>query len=90
MMIAAYIVISMLVIANVAVTLSIWRADEYTRNQRFAQAAVVWLLPFVGSAVVYGVLRSSREKIQLRSSHFPETNTEGEYAGQSHGAAHDP
>jgi hypothetical protein len=88
MMIAAYLLIFMLLIANIAVTISICRADEYTRNQKLAQAAVVWLLPLAGSAVVYGVLHSSRETTQPKSGHVPETNTEGEYAGSSHGGEH--
>jgi ABC-type nickel/cobalt efflux system permease component RcnA len=90
MVIAVLFVVLILVIANIAVTLEIARADMYTRSQKLVQSAAVWLLPIVGAVVIYGVLRSNREHSESRSHHVPETSTEGEYVGQSHNAAHDP
>lgn len=90
MTLALSVAVLILIIANVAVTMSIARTDVYTPNQKLAQLAIVWLLPILGAALIYAVLRSSREHSNSRSQHVSETNTEGEYVGQSHSAGHDP
>jgi hypothetical protein len=79
-----------LAVTNIAVTLAIARSDAYTRNQKLIQSIVVWLLPVLGAVIIHTVYRSGRESSAKKSSHVAETNTEGEYAGQSHSAAQDP
>ena len=86
---ALTLAVLVLLVVNATVTVLIARATLYTRSQKLAQAGVVWVLPIAGAIIVFAVLRSNREHAEPRSQHVPETSTEGEFVGQSHGG-HDP
>jgi hypothetical protein len=89
MTIALTMAVLVLTVFNAMVTFLVARADCYNRNQKLAQSSVVWVLPIVGAIIIFAVLRSNREHAEPRSHHVPESSTEGEFVGQSHGG-HDP
>jgi beta-lactamase regulating signal transducer with metallopeptidase domain len=69
--ILAYLIIAPVALANIIVTLAIVRSELFERRQKVYQYCLIWLLPFVGAAVVYAF---SRE---------PETKGSGIYRAES-------
>ena len=57
MVFLAVAIVIALVVAQALVTVRLWRSDLYTRSEKIAQSALVWLLPAGGSAIVYAALR---------------------------------
>ena len=46
-----------LIATNVFVTVSLWRSQFYSRGRRLAQLALIWVVPVLGSALVWYILR---------------------------------
>ncbi|GLX76714.1 hypothetical protein tinsulaeT_00540 [Thalassotalea insulae] len=47
------ILISILVIINIAVSLFLFRRDDLEKFQKVGQTIVVWLIPFVGAVIMW-------------------------------------
>ncbi|XXX78436.1 hypothetical protein WMF30_06655 [Sorangium sp. So ce134] len=45
------------VVAQALITARLWRSELYSRKQKVAQAVLIWILPVVGSILVYAGLR---------------------------------
>jgi hypothetical protein len=43
-------------VAQAWVTVRLWKNDELTDGQKWAQTALVWLVPLFGMAIVYSLL----------------------------------
>ncbi|WP_041742205.1 hypothetical protein [Collimonas fungivorans] len=69
--ILVYLIIALAALANIGVTQVIIRSELFERRQKAYQYGVIWLLPFIGAAVVYAF---SRE---------PETKGSGIYPAES-------
>jgi len=73
MEIALGILVAVVMLLQVGITVRLCRSDLYTRGQKIAQCAMIWLLPVVGAIVVYTGLRHT-DDVPRR-----EPNPEGEH-----------
>ena len=46
---------------QVWLTRRVWRSSLYERDQKLAQAKLIWLLPVLGAAIVFTVLQQEDE-----------------------------
>ncbi|MDC3962102.1 hypothetical protein [Polyangium jinanense] len=53
-------------LVQLGITVRLWRSDLYTRGQKIAQSAMIWLLPVVGAIVVYVGLRHTEDVPRLK------------------------
>ncbi|MDI1450921.1 hypothetical protein [Polyangium sp. 6x1] len=67
------ILAAVVMVVQIGITVRLWRSDLYTRGQKIAQSAMIWLLPVVGAIVVYVGLRHTDDVCRL------EPNSEGEH-----------
>ncbi len=44
-------------LAQLVVTVRVWRSDWFSRPQKVALSVLVWLVPVLGAAVAYAALR---------------------------------
>jgi hypothetical protein len=59
MMTAFAIGVTLLIIINLAVSFGVLRSASYSRNQKIAQVAFIFLLPVAGAAIVWLFLREA-------------------------------
>ncbi|WP_437486877.1 hypothetical protein [Sorangium sp. So ce1014] len=45
------------ILAQAVITARLWRSDLYSREHKLAQSVLIWILPVVGSILVYAGLR---------------------------------
>jgi hypothetical protein len=50
------IVVTLVLLFQTAVTLWLWFSKTYLRNEKVAQTQLIWLLPFLGAALVLVML----------------------------------
>ena len=67
MMIAITIGVAFLIVINLVVCFKLIRSAAYNRNQKIAQASIVFLLPVIGATTVWLFLREA-------ASSLPTTN----------------
>jgi hypothetical protein len=65
------------ILAQVFITVRLWRSELYSRDQKLLQSALIWLLPIAGSFVVYSGLRQEDDVSR------PTPNTEMESDDES-------
>lgn len=53
------------ILAQSFITVRLWRSDLYSRDQKIAQSVLIWILPVVGSIVVYAGLRQQDDVARL-------------------------
>lgn len=44
------------VIAQILLTVRVWRSRSYDREQKMAQTRLIWLLPVIGAVLVFGLM----------------------------------
>jgi hypothetical protein len=49
-------IVVLIVVFQAAVTWWLWRSDVYERAEKLAQTKLIWLLPFLGAALVVSML----------------------------------
>ncbi|MDC0744868.1 hypothetical protein [Polyangium mundeleinium] len=69
--IALVILAAVVMLVQIGITVRLWKSDFYTRGQKIAQSAMIWLLPVVGVIVIYAGLRHADDVPR------PEPNPEG-------------
>ncbi|GMV19896.1 MAG: hypothetical protein HS104_10285 [Polyangiaceae bacterium] len=60
-----------LVVAQIWLTVRVWRSSSYERSQKILQSKLIWLLPVVGAVLVFSLMPEeddslSRAKKELR------------------------
>ena len=70
----ALAVLGALFIANLGVSVAVWRANYFNSRQKFAQIGVVWLLPLLGAILIGVFLYSQRDNPAFDTRTFPETS----------------
>jgi hypothetical protein len=87
---AAAVAIIVLVLVNILVSLRLGRSHMYSNGQRAAQFAIVWIVPFIGAALVWSFLREPRT-----STFDPDLGSRNEFGdaqdnfrGESHNVGH--
>ncbi|WP_437976527.1 hypothetical protein WMF11_04315 [Sorangium sp. So ce295] len=55
--ILAWTTVAAAILAQVFITVRLWRSDLYSRDQKLLQSALSWLLPIAGCFIVYSGLR---------------------------------
>ncbi len=60
-----------LVVAQIWLTVRVWRSTSYERSQKILQSKLIWLLPVVGAVLVFSLMPEeddalSRAKKELR------------------------
>jgi|ERR1035437_3657754 hypothetical protein len=65
-------IFGVIVVANSTVCVLVVRSDFYSRGQKIAQCALVWLVPFVGSFGVWAFLRSQYKLGKYDTRAYPE------------------
>jgi TRAP-type C4-dicarboxylate transport system permease small subunit len=96
LMLSTLIVVAIFAIIAISVvaTLRIAASDVYTRSQKIAQIALVWVLPIAGAAIVLVVIASDRSHIRRSSpSDTPDMTSyasvyEGPTSDTGHGHGH--
>ena len=51
--------LTILVGINVFVSAMVWRSGLFTRSQKLMQSCVIWLIPILGPALTWSVLRGA-------------------------------
>jgi hypothetical protein len=63
---AAHFLGALLILAIVAfqvrTTVRVWRSGAFDRPQKMAQSRLIWLLPFIGAAIVGAVLEDEERR----------------------------
>ena len=63
---AAHFLGALLLLAIVAfqvrTTVRVWRSGAFDRPQKMAQSRLIWLLPFIGAAIVGAVLEDEERR----------------------------
>jgi hypothetical protein len=74
----ACVLLTVVAICQIAVSIIIWRADEFEKNQRVCQLLIIWLIPIFGALACHFFLQSQRSLIQLKRHEFvqQESNVE--------------
>ena len=50
------VLIAAVVVAQVLLTIRVWRSTSYDRKQKMAQIRLIWLLPVFGAVLVFGLM----------------------------------
>jgi hypothetical protein len=50
------------VVFQVRTTMRVWRSRAFDRPQKVAQSRLIWLLPFIGAAIVGSVLEDEERR----------------------------
>jgi H+/Cl- antiporter ClcA len=66
------IVLSSLLLANIAVSVAVMRSHYYSGRQKLSQVLLVWLLPLLGALVVGVFLYSQRDNAMFDTRAYPE------------------
>jgi hypothetical protein len=97
MTIFAYIALGVLIVTiNTAVTVAVVRSESYESIQKRLQLFVIWLLPILGAAFTWYVLREeARSSRRMGDSgneylwwNYPDKN-EGSHSGVGHDGNHE-
>ncbi len=64
--IITWTVVAAALLAQSFITVRLWESDLYSRDQKLAQSIMIWILPIVGSIVVYAGLRQHNDVSQLK------------------------
>ena len=64
--IITWTVVAATILAQSFITVRLWKSDLYSRDQKLAQSMMIWILPVVGSIVVYVGLRQHDDVSQLK------------------------
>lgn len=78
----------LLIVINIAVTVAVFRSESYERNQKRLQLFVIWLLPVVGAAFTWYVLREE-ERPSRRSGDSGNEYLWWNYPDKNEGAHND-
>jgi hypothetical protein len=83
----AIALVSTHVVANIGVSMFVWRSHYYSRQQKLVQCAIVWLLPVLGVVAVGVFLYSQRDNDMFDTRQYPHRNEESppEFADPSRG-----
>lgn len=68
MVIAFWVLLVAVPLAQIGVTVRLWKSALYAREQQIAQTVLVWLLPLIGAIVVYVGLRHAEDVPGLPTS----------------------
>jgi hypothetical protein len=66
------IVLAVIAIANICVSVAVFRSDYYGAGQKSLQALLIWLLPVLGAAAVGVFLYSQRDSPKFDTRAYPE------------------
>jgi hypothetical protein len=61
-----------LLLLNIYVNIRLIFSDDFNRFQKIAQSIMIWLLPFIGSSVVFYFMRD-QSRILASSKYDPST-----------------
>lgn len=51
-------------------TVRVWRAQSYDREQKVAQTKLIWLLPVLGAVLVFSLMPDESDSNQRPKSHL--------------------
>jgi len=51
-----------IVVFQVRTTMRVWRSQAFDRPQKLAQSRLIWMLPFIGAAIVGAVLEDEERR----------------------------
>lgn len=51
-------------------TVRVWRAQAYDRDQKVAQTKLIWLLPVLGAVLVFSLMPEESDSNQRPKSHL--------------------
>jgi hypothetical protein len=54
---------------QVSVTRRVRRSSLFDRDQKWAQTKLIWFVPIVGAAIVFGVVASEEEAMRPKREH---------------------
>lgn len=79
MVIALWVLLIAVPMAQMGVTVRLWKSALYAREQQIAQTALIWLLPLIGAMIVYAGLRHAEDVRGLPApgANNPPTDQEG-------------
>ena len=64
--------LSILVLANLLVSVAVSRTHYYSRHQKLVQVLLVWLLPLIGAVGIGVFLYSQRDNTMFNTRAYPE------------------
>ena len=64
--IVTWTVVAAAILAPSFITMRLWKSELYSRNQKLVQGVMIWMLPVVGSVIVYAGLRQHDDVSQLK------------------------
>jgi hypothetical protein len=82
MAISLWVLAGAVMLAQIWITVRLWKSALYTPKQQIAQSVLIWMLPVAGAIVVYAGLRHEEDVPRLKPN--PEGGQHESLWGNSH------